>query len=168
MILNKRWYSPEGFILELNLNTHTMRGKLYLPKNFSSKDSDLSGIVFEDEKNHEVAFIINWDTKNSISYTAFKGKINHEGTLLLDWLLSSHGLNSNNRESVSGSSILKRCISELKPSQKISPSLPYPLELQCTPLSSEIFPFELQSNLLSSETLQLSNQLSPSIKPTTI
>lgn len=139
MTLNNRWHSPEGYILEFNSDTYTMRGKLYLPENSYSKDCDFCGVVSEDERNHEIAFIINWKTKNSISYTAFQGKITNEGTLLLDWLLSSQGLNSNKRESASGSSILTRSISNLNTNQESSPSLPYPLELQNVHISSELF-----------------------------
>ena len=136
MILNKRWYSHEGFILELDSDVHTMYGKLYLPENSYSKDCDLCGIVSGDEGKHEIAFIINWKTKNSTSYTAFKGKINNEGNLLLNWLLSSQDLNSSKRECASGSSILFRSVSGVKANQEASPSLPYPVELQDIPISS--------------------------------
>lgn len=139
MILNNRWYSPEGYILELNSGVHFIYGKFHLPKDFYYKDCDFCGIVSGDEKNYEIAFVINWKTKSSISYTAFKGTIDHEGNLLLNWLLSSQNLNSNKRKNVPGSSILRRSISALKPCQKTSPSLPYPLELQSTPPSSELF-----------------------------
>lgn len=139
MTLNNRWYSPEGYILEFDSETYTMRGKLYLPEYSYSKDCDFCGIVYEDERNYEIAFIINWKTKDSISYTAFQGKINNEGTLLLDWLLSSQDLNLNNTKKVLGSSILTRSISNLDTNQKSSPYLPYPSELQNTNISSEIF-----------------------------
>jgi hypothetical protein len=139
MIINKRWYSPEGLILELSPNVHTLYGKLYLPENFYSRECDFFGIISENEEKHEVAFVINWKTIGSISFTAFTGKVNKEGNLLLDWLLSSQGLNTNKIESVSGSSILSRSTSRIKPNQEFSPSLPYPLELQSTPLSSDSF-----------------------------
>jgi hypothetical protein len=139
MTLYNRWYSSESYILEFNFDTYTMRGKLYLPENSYSKDYDFCGVVSEDERNHEIAFIINWKAKNLISYTAFQGKINNEGTLLLNWLLSSQSLNSNKRESVSGSSIFTRSVSNLNTNQESSPSLPYPIEFQNTHISSNIF-----------------------------
>lgn len=147
MILNKRWYSSEGFILEIDSNIYTVNGKLFLPENFYSIDFDFCGIVSDNNEKHEVAFVINWNTQYSISYTAFNGKINNEGNLLLNWLLSSQSLNSTTKKSVSGSSTLFRSVSRLKTNQEVSPSLPYPLELQNTCVSSKEFSPSIQHYL---------------------
>lgn len=130
MQTKERWFSTHGFIIEITPAIQTVAGKFFLPSNLTSNSFDLSGIVTKTEEAYNLAFIINWKMKRSNSYTAFNGKINDKGNLLLNWLLSSEDLNSNKRINSLGSSTLTRNYSELKTNQLDSLPMPFPTELR--------------------------------------
>lgn len=138
MITNNRWFSPHGFFIDISPEIHIVNGKFFLPVHLASVAFEWNGISLENEENYDLAFIINWEIKRSNSYTAFNGKINNEGNLLLDWLLSSEDLNSNKITNTPGSSILTKHNPELKPKHLESQPFPYPSELQYTPVPTNL------------------------------
>lgn len=149
MTKNIRWHSAYGFFIDIMPEIHTVKGTFFLPLNLISTRINWTGVLLDDKGAFDLAFIINWDTKKSNSYTAFNGKINNEGNLHLDWLLSSEDLSSALTTSTIGSSILTNNNNTgLKTDYSESQHFPYPSELQNTPLTTDLFHFNKSSLFL--------------------
>lgn len=137
MKLNKRWFSSNGFFIEIQPDINTVNGKFFLPSAQTSIAYNWSGILIHGEECSDIAFIIHWKTKKSKSYTTFSGNINKEGKLFLDWLLFSEDLLSHKITSIQGTSILSSVGAGLI-SEKLELQ-PFPLELSNSSSSAELF-----------------------------
>lgn len=105
MIQTEKWYSSEGFVLDIKSGVFSVPENFYHPAALPLKETKYNVIIIFSKNNNNLAFIVDWKLEGTNAFTAFEGKIDQKGNLLLNWFFTSEDIISKERSDYSGASI---------------------------------------------------------------